>query len=54
MNKELNARETMLAMGQAARQAAQNAATEADTRAAEHWRSLRQSQPPTINLHARP
>jgi len=39
---------------QAARQAAQNAAIEAETRVGEHMRSLRQYQPPTVNLHARP
>jgi hypothetical protein len=39
---------------QAARQAAQNAAIEAEGRMAEQMRNLRQFQPPTINLHARP
>jgi len=39
---------------QAARQAAQQSALEAENRIAEHLRSLRQYQPPTINLHARP
>ena len=39
---------------QAARQAAQQSAIEAENRIAEHLRSLRQLQPPTINLHARP
>jgi len=38
----------------AARQAAQNAAIEAESRMAEQVRNLRQYQPPTINLHARP
>jgi cell fate (sporulation/competence/biofilm development) regulator YlbF (YheA/YmcA/DUF963 family) len=39
---------------QGARQAAQQSAIEAENRIAEHLRSLRQYQPPTINLHARP
>ncbi len=39
---------------QGARQAAQQSALEAENRIAEHLRSLRQYQPPTINLHARP
>jgi len=39
---------------QAAKAAAQQAALEAENHMAEHLRSLRQLQPPTINLHARP
>ena len=39
---------------QAARAAAQQSALETENRVAEHLRQLRQIQPPTINLHARP
>ncbi len=39
---------------QSARQAAQQGLIEAEARLAETIRHLRQSQPPTVNLHARP
>ena len=39
---------------QAAKAAAQQSALETENRMAEHWRQLRQLQPPTINVHARP
>ena len=39
---------------QSARQAAQQGLIEAESRLAETIRHLRQSQPPTVNLHARP
>ena len=43
-----------LESAQAARQAAQQGVIEAEARLAERIRNLRQYQPPTVNLHARP
>jgi hypothetical protein len=43
-----------LESAQAARQAAQQAAIETESRVSERARNLRQIQPPTVNLHARP